>query len=143
LTSVAATSALSGGVRFIWSSLLDKTNFKVVYGTILIIQILLVATIQFATFSKLKFLIWVCTSNICETGIFAVSMSVLPRIFEEHAAKISGFGFCYTGFCGLISAILVKNFLTTFGYMTFYISGGVTSLMAFVILVFVFKEETY
>lgn len=70
-------------------------------------------------------------------------MGVLPKLFGEHATKVSGFGYSYTGLCGLTCILIVKNFLSTFGYMAFYIAAGVMSCISFLLLVFVFKEEMY
>ena len=37
MTEVGSIAGLFGAARFIWSALLDKFSFKIVYGTLLIV----------------------------------------------------------------------------------------------------------
>lgn len=48
LTEVGSLSALFGSFRFVWSGLLDHYSYKKVYGSLLIIQMILGSTYYFA-----------------------------------------------------------------------------------------------
>lgn len=81
LTEVGSISAVFGSLRFTWSAALDKFSYKIVYGTLLVLQMILASTMIFAANSKGMFTTWVCLTIWCEAGHFTLIPNVLKKIY--------------------------------------------------------------
>ena len=76
-------SAVFNAARFIWSGALDKFNFKIVYGILVIMEIVLAFTIRLTVMSKPSFAVLVCLVLFCIGGHFALFPNVLKQIFGK------------------------------------------------------------
>ena len=79
LTQVGSISSVFGSLRFVWSAALDKYSYKLVYGTLLIMQVILASTMYFAANSKGMYATWVCLCIWCEAGHFTLIPNVLKK----------------------------------------------------------------
>lgn len=77
LTTVGSISALFNAARFIWSGALDKLSFKIVYGALLLIQIMLAFSVNLLAESRIGFATLVCMTLFCIGGHFALFPNVL------------------------------------------------------------------
>jgi hypothetical protein len=59
-------------MRFIWSALLDKFPYKVVYGTLLVIEIIIGFSIPFVVDFKWVYGVSVCLAYLCLGGHFTL-----------------------------------------------------------------------
>jgi len=139
---VGSVAALFNSLRFIWSAFLDKYSYKVVYGTLLCIQILLALSIKLAVTNKIFYAIWVCLALFCEGGHFTLVPNILRKIFGDQATSLYGIAFSYTG---LNSLLMVGLLLTSLGtdYIWFFGITGILSFVALMLLIFVFSEEKF
>ena len=73
LTIIGAVGALiNGGMRIVWSSLLDYYPFKRVFGCLILLQLILIATVKWSVSNKWFYLINVSLSMMCEGAMVAV-----------------------------------------------------------------------
>ena len=79
LTKVGSIAALINALRFGWSAVMDleSTSFKKVYGLLLVIQIALGFTMQFAVQSKSTYAIWICLMFFTQGGHFTIIPNAL------------------------------------------------------------------
>jgi len=142
LTEVGSISAVFGALRFTWSAALDKSTYKVVYGTLLVFQIILSATMVFAANDRWMFATWVCLTIYCEAAHFTLIPNILKKIYGEQAAALYGIMLTYTGVCSLILLGLLASPLGT-AYIWFFELTAVMSAVALVILLTLFSEEPF
>lgn len=90
LTLVGSLSCVcNGGGRFFWGTISDRLKFKKVYLTILILQMLDIATLRFISSDKPCYLIWVCLALLCEGGHFVIFPPLnLESFGTELGAKV-------------------------------------------------------
>ena len=120
LSVVGAVSSVCGGLRFIWSAMVDKVHsYKKVFAVLLVIEIILAFTIQLIAPYKWPYLIWVSLAVFCEGGIFALVPTIVSMLFGEQAPKVYGICLTFNGAVALIQAIVVKLYLTKHNYPVF------------------------
>ena len=142
LTLISSVSALFNAARFAWSGALDKLNFKLVYGFLLVLQILLAFTIRLTEKSRGSFAILICLTLFCIGGHFALFPNVLKQVFGKQATFL--YGICFTG-TGIASLLIIMLVLSPVGqsyYVLFYIFGTL-SLVSLLILTFSFKMTRF
>jgi len=143
LTQVGSVAAMMGAMRFAWSAAMDmdSTTFKQVYGTLLVVQAILGATIGFAVQGRTTYAIWICLMLFTEGGHFTLMPNALRLIYgQESASTIYGVVFTFTGVANLLMLVIVPS---TFGqsYIKVYHLTAVFSVVALVLLLTCFKEE--
>lgn len=144
LTLVGSFSSVFGGLRFVWSFLVDyKQSFKFSYLILLVIQTIFGATFVLVKHIKALFFIWVCMIVWCEGGHFSLVPTACANLFGKHAAIVYGFAFSFGSFSQILSSVLVTFFLNDIGYETFYYVSAGLSAAALLMLIFVFKEEKF
>lgn len=138
-------AAICNSIRFLWSWATDYVPYKIVYAFMLCIQIVLNFTIKLVAKNQALYAIWICGMLLCEGGHFTLVPNVLKKIYGEKATQLYGILFSYTGLCSVGLIILQDEFLgkdaTTYDIF-FYINGGM-SVMALLILVFLFSEKQF
>jgi hypothetical protein len=77
LTTVNSISALFNSARFVWSGALDKMSFKLIYGFLICIQLVLAFTISLTVNSRITYGLVVCLTLFCIGGHFALFPNVL------------------------------------------------------------------
>ena len=142
LTEVGSISAVFGSLRFVWSAALDKFSYKIVYGTLLVFQIIIASTMIFAARSKGMFTTWVCLCIWCEAGHFTIIPNVLKKIFGAQAASLYGIMLTYTGILSVIMIGLLASPLGT-DYIWFFELTAAMSAISLIILLTVFNEDPF
>ena len=102
LTIIGSVGSIFNAIRFIWSGLLDRYSYKVVYGTLLVLQIIFGTLIIFCKKSEGLYAICYCMIMFCEGGHFTIVPNVLKQIFGDKATQLYSFAFSYTGAMSLI-----------------------------------------
>jgi len=88
LTLVGSLSSLcNGGSRLFWGFAADKFDFKKIYLTMLVIQILEIATLRFVSTYEIPYLLWVCTSLLCEGGHFVIFPPLSLKVFGPNVGS--------------------------------------------------------
>ena len=77
LTEVGSVGGLFGALRFIWSWALDHYSYRKVYGSLLVLQIILALTIKWTSLSRSSYAIAVCLCIWCEGGHFTLAPNIL------------------------------------------------------------------
>ena len=142
LTQVGSIAAIMGALRFAWSAAMDheSASFKKVYGVLLICQILLGSTIDFAVQSRMTFAIWICMMMFTEGGHFTIMPNVMRTIYGDSATAIYGIIFSFAGLANIMILFIVKSELGQNYNTVFYLSAG-SSFVALILLVFFFRED--
>lgn len=81
ITIISAVNSFFSALRFIWSWALDHYSYKVVYGTLLVIQIILACTFGLAGQTKYLYALWVWLALWCEAGHFVLVPNILNKIY--------------------------------------------------------------
>ncbi len=77
LTQVSSFSAIFNSLRFVWSAALDRFSYKVVYGTLLVMEIILAFTFKWSANSMYTYALWVWLSIWTEGGHFCIVPNIL------------------------------------------------------------------
>lgn len=151
LTTVGVFASLIGTMRFFWSGLLDFkwASFKLIYAILLVIQIILGLTFEWAAaYGRITFAVWVSTIIFCEGGHFTLLPAIYRKCFgEEGAIRAYGVGFSYTGVSSVLILVVV-TFINGSGKSTeieaftpvIYMSVGLSAIALILLIVF-FREE--
>ena len=145
LAILGSVCFISGMLRFLCSLLMDIAGYKVAYGTMLILQMILCLTFNFIKNYKPAFFIYICMMIFLGEGHFVIIPTIISLIFAEQAPVVYGVSFSLNAVSSLTcSAILyfglnwIKE-LGGYGFM-YYIIGGM-NFVAFILLIFVFKYK--
>ena len=84
LALLASLGAIFNSLRFIWSALTDYYDYKVVYGFLLVLQIIFDFTMPIAAKNQWVYLVWVCVICFCEGGHFTLVPNVLKKIYGKE-----------------------------------------------------------
>jgi len=95
LTTVGAVSSVFGGIRFLWSYLVDRYSFKFSYTIILCMNIFFGSTLVLVANSKGLFLIWVSMIVWAEGAHFSLLPTVIAKLFGKHAPIVYGVAFSF------------------------------------------------
>lgn len=82
---VASIGAIFNSARFLWSWALDYYSYRLVYGTLLVTQIILNCTIFFVNSNAFFYAVWICVFMFCEGGHFVLAPNILKKIFGSKA----------------------------------------------------------
>lgn len=143
---VGSAAQVCNCIRFFWSGLTDHLSFKLVYGSLCLLQ----ATLDFALpwSAQYPWAYGLCVSLVmfCEGGHFTLLPNVLKKIYGEKGTALYGIAFSYTGVCALLILILQHFWLDSESVASynslFYTCGGL-SLVSLTIVVFMFTEEKF
>ena len=152
LSLVASCGGIFSALRFIWSFLLDRFSYKVIYGVLLVLQVFIGASLPYfleSDFSvRIKeaiFFSMIMAAFFCEGGHFVLAPTICGKLFGAEGG-IRVFSVCYS-FCGCASLIniflidLLFDEWLKIGFDGFCHLYSVLSMVSFFILVFLFKEE--
>ena len=84
-------------------------TFRLVYGTLLIAQIALGASMPFATQYKKTFATWICLMLFTEGAHFVIIPTILRQIYGASASSIYGVIFTFTGLSNLAMIFIVGS----------------------------------
>jgi uncharacterized membrane protein YwaF len=95
LTIVGAISSVFGGLRFLWSYLVDRYSFKLSYTIVLCINVVFGGTLVLIRDSRALFLIWVSMIVWAEGAHFALVPTICAKSFGKHASIVYGVAFSF------------------------------------------------
>lgn len=142
LTWVGSLSSVCTSLRFVWSAILDYLPYRLIYGVLLIMQIVLACTMVFAINDQATYLIWICLALFCEGGHFTIVPNTVKKIFGDQATSLYGIILTYTGFASLTLIALLETELGQ-RYLLFYLLTGGCSLVALILLLIAFDESRF
>jgi len=85
LATVASIGSVFGTLRFVWSTVLDYSTYRLVYSTLLVTQILLCLTVSLIATSPVLYAAWISLFVFCEAGHFTLVPNILKRIYGDKA----------------------------------------------------------
>ena len=83
LTLVNSVSSVFNALRFIWSGAIDKYPFKMIYGILCVIQIVVAFTMKFSSMSRATYMAAVCLSLFTVGGHFALFPNIIRQIYGK------------------------------------------------------------
>ena len=141
LTIVGSCSSIFGGIRFVWTWIVDKYSFKLSYTIVLCMNIVFGFTLVLVSDSKPLYLIWVCMIVWAEGAHFGLVPTACALFFGEHAAVVYGVMFSFGVISQITSTFMVRYLLNTIGYESFYYLASGLSLLSLFYLFFLFEEK--
>ncbi len=115
LSFIGAISSIIGCFRFIWSFLIDHYSYKLVYGILIFIQIILAFTFPFIVQYKHVYMVWVSLSFLTEGGHFTLVPAILKKLFGEEGSRIFGWAFSFIGIASLIKIFkTIKKYIINY-----------------------------
>ena len=141
LTVVGAVSSVFGGLRFLWSYLVDRYSFKLSYTIVLCINVVFGSTLVLISDNGALFLIWVSMIVWAEGAHFALLPTICAKLFGKHAPIVYGVAFSFGAVSQIVSSVLVRFTLKQVGYETFYYAAASLSLIALILLRTLFEER--
>ena len=106
LAWVGSVASVMNASRFLWSMLTDYFSYKVIYGILLTMQIILNFTVPQVADSNALYAIWIALMLLCEGGHFTLVPNVLKKIYGEKGTTLYGICFSYSSICAIIIVIL-------------------------------------
>ena len=147
LSFIAAISNIFGAFRFFWSFLLDKYSFKAVYGTMILIQLiigLVLPTILELENESLKEALYgmcICVSFNIEGAHFVTMPTTLAKLFgPSDGIRVFSVGFSFIALASLINLGLFQIFLDIIGFSGLCYLYALFGVLALIILCR-YKEE--
>mmetsp|Transcript_24139 Transcript_24139/g.32910 ORF Transcript_24139/g.32910 Transcript_24139/m.32910 type:complete len:186 (+) Transcript_24139:1013-1570(+) len=141
LTALGSAAAFFNSIRFVWSAILDKVSYKYVYGTMLVIQIIVSGTMPLFATNNVIYATWVCLALFCEGGHFTILPNELLIIFGDQASSLYGIAFLFSGTAAILLVILQETLLDSIGFDAFFYTFALLSFIALMILIFVFEDK--
>lgn len=146
--TIAATSASIFNIfRFIWSSLMEKYGFKLIYAVLLAIQLVISVMLPLltkyspqSTFTQYFFLIAVGVSQLTEGGHFVLVPTIFAKVFGvDGGMRVYSVGFCFCGLASLCNTVLLSATLDFLGYEGLCYLYGIFNLGSLLYLVSRYK----
>ena len=85
LALVGSIASICNAIRFLWSWATDYMPYKLVYGFLLTLQIVLNFTIKLVAGNSILYAIWIALMLLCEGGHFTLVPNALKKIYGEKA----------------------------------------------------------
>lgn len=144
LAFIPSIGAIFAMLRWVWSWALDHRSFKMIFSLLLCLQIFLCFTIFFIDKNKWGYAIWIWLFTFCDGGMFVLLPNAIKKKFGHKATAMYGFFGSFTAMCSIIN-LIAYNWLkyTLKSYNEFYIANGILSVIALLLLLFVYSEEPY
>ena len=80
---IGSIGSLFNACRFVWSWATDYYSYKLVYGILLLLQIIFNCTMIFIAKNDILFGIWIAVLLLCEGGHFTLVPNVLKKIYGD------------------------------------------------------------
>jgi hypothetical protein len=145
LSLIASIGSIFNTLRFVWSWWLDHSRLKIVYATLILMQVFLNFTIFLVDKNWYSYAVWIWLFMFCEGGHFTILPNILFRIFGSRSLAVYGFFGSFVSIVGLIQVFLDDWFLKTTlkSYNMFFVFNGILSVAALVVLWTMFSEKQY
>ena len=143
---VGSAAQILNCIRFFWSGLTDHYSYKMVYGSLCFMQVLLDFAMPLCARNNWTFAICVSLIMFCEGGHFTLLPNVLKKIYGDQGTALYGIAFSYTGVCAILILVLQHFWLdsdSVASYNSLFYFCGALSMVSLVILFTLFNEEKY
>ena len=142
---LGSIASICNAIRFIWSFATDHYSYKLVYGTLVTMQIVLNFTCPLIAESAGLYAIWISLMLLCEGGHFTLVPNVLKKIYGDKGTALYGIAFSYTGICSILIVVLQTFLLTDSAnsYDYFFYANGAFSCVSLIMLLTLFKEDKF
>lgn len=128
-SSVGSIGSIFNGMRFIWSALLDHFPYKIVYGILLTVEILLGLTYPSIIDNEWLVGIWICLGYLCLGGHFTLVPNEMKKIFGDDTTQLYSYFYTYGGITGVVECILQILVMTQSNlYLFYYLYAGFACL---------------
>jgi MFS family permease len=107
LTIVGSVASVFGGIRFVWSYLIDRYSYKLSYSIVLIMNIVFGFTLVLVSNIRGLYLFWVSMIIWAEGAHFALLPTIIVKIFGPNAALVYGIAFSFVAIAQLTGSVLV------------------------------------
>ena len=143
--NLGAVASICGSLRFIWSAGLDCAPYKLVYGILLGIQIVLNLTMPLVSHRKGAYGLYVSLIMFCEGGHFSLVPNVLRKVYADRATVVFGLMFSFSGLCSLLMIVLQNQFITSHkhSYDAFFFINGGLSVVSAILLKCCFSQTRF
>ena len=133
---LGAVASVCNSIRFIWSAGLDCAPYKLVYGILLGMQILLNFSMPLVSHRRGAYGLYVSLIMFCEGAHFSLVPNVLKKIYGDRATSVFGLMFSFSGLCSLLMLVLQNRFITTHkhSYNAFFVVNGALSVLSAILL---------
>ena len=116
LSSVASLGGVFAAFRFIWSFLVDKYSYKLIYSILLILQMiigvclpLVLESNQSEDVKQIFFFSFVMLAFFCEGGHFVLGPTICGKLFgAEGGVRVFSVAFSFCGIGSLVHILLEK-----------------------------------
>lgn len=140
---------INGGSRIIWGILFDYFQFKTLYFTLLITELIISGSMFFLNEYPYLYFTCVCISATLVAGYIVVLVPLFPKIFNvKYSTPIYGIATAVSGTCNFASPLVAKILVHEFkDYKKLYFSGTLLTLISFITCIcfkdtkFKYKEE--
>lgn len=143
---VGSAAQILNCIRFFWSGLTDHFSYKVVYGSLCAMQVVLDFALPLSARNSWTYAICVSMIMFCEGGHFTLLPNVLKKIYGDQGTALYGIAFSYTGVCAILILLLQHYWLNSesvASYNGLFYTCGTLSLVSLAILFSLFKEEKF
>ena len=86
-------------------------------------------------------MIWVSMIIWAEGAHFSLVPTICAKLFGPHASLVYGVAFSFGALPQIISSVMVRLYLKTIGYETFYFTATAFSCISLFMLLFIFEEK--
>jgi hypothetical protein len=145
LAILGSVAAFCNAIRFVWSTATDYYSYKLIYGILLVLQIVIDFTVPLVAHSKGLYAIWVSLMLLTEGGHFVLVPNILKKIYGDKGTQLYGFAFSLNGIASIMIIFMQKYILTTSveSYNKFFFINGSFSAVSLILLLFFFKEDKF
>lgn len=144
LTIVGAVSAACAGFRFVWSFLMQKLSFKLVYSIMLVSQIIVSTVLYWSARNRIAYLICVSLTIWIEGGHFTTLPTVCGFLYDAKGSQVFTIVFLAFGVSSMTGVFFAKVLLEkVFSYLTIFLICAAMSAVSLILLHTMFKEESY
>lgn len=141
LTLVGAIASVAGVLRFGWSFLIDHYSYKMVYGILICLQIILAFSFPLVAESKPLFGTWVSLTYFTEGGHFTLVPAIIQKLFGNEGSRVFGWAFSFIGIASLVKIVMLELFFEKVGFDGFLYGYGGFCVISLLILVVIFEEK--
>jgi hypothetical protein len=142
-SAVGSIGAIFNGLRFIWSWALDYFSYRVVYGTLLTIEILIGCTMPSVVGYRWVYAVWICLGYLCLGGHFTLVPNEMKKVFGSKTTQIYSYLYTYAGATGVIECLLQIFVMSEDNVSLFFYMYAGLAFISLLILVFYYESKPY
>lgn len=143
----ATFSSIFSIFRFVWSFSLERYSYKAIYGTLLVIQLIMGLVLPFLTwyapsslFTKIFFFFVDCSSKMTMGGHMVLVPTIFAKIYgADGGMRVFSVGFSFATICSLINSLVLPILLPAIRYEGIILVYTCLTFSSFIYLIFFYK----